>query len=122
VARGVRAGERRRGPGAAGTGGAGARRDGFSGATRPRKRSIVPSCFLHSRWGSPVRGRCRLPDSPEVGMAARQQMTEAEWLACDDPEEMLEHLGEGTSPRKLRLFAVACCRRVWDRLDEESRR
>jgi hypothetical protein len=40
-------------------------------------------------------------------------MTEAEWLASEDPEVMLIALMEGapaTSPRKLRLFAVACGR------------
>ena len=40
-------------------------------------------------------------------------MTEAEWLACDSPRVLLKHLGRQFSDRKLRLFACACCRRVW---------
>lgn len=51
-------------------------------------------------------------------------MTEAEWLACTDPTRMLEFLRKQrtTSGRKSRLFAAACCRRVWDWLGERSRR
>jgi hypothetical protein len=49
-------------------------------------------------------------------------MTEAEWLVCTDPSPMLDYMRSKASDRKLRLFACACCRHVWDWLmDERSR-
>ncbi len=58
-------------------------------------------------------------------------MTEAEWLACRDPDPLLEYLRAEAcarrlpqpSRRKVRLFACACCRRAWAALtDDRSRR
>ena len=40
-------------------------------------------------------------------------MTEAEWLTATNPEPMLNYLRGKASSRRLRLLAVACCRRVW---------
>lgn len=51
-------------------------------------------------------------------------MTEAEWQNCEDPRKMLEWLlhSEKASDRKLRLFACACGRRVWQLLKESDSR
>jgi hypothetical protein len=49
-------------------------------------------------------------------------MTKEEWLKCADPTPMLEFLRGKVSNRKLRLFAVACCRHVWEWLPQYSRK
>jgi hypothetical protein len=43
-------------------------------------------------------------------------MTEAEWLACDDPLRMLAFAHAQAGERKLRLFACACARIDWRHL------
>src|SRR5262249_4434552 len=56
-------------------------------------------------------------------MKKRGTMTEAEWFACTDTLALLRRAQfRSMSRRKSRLFAVACCRCIWDLLvDERSR-
>jgi hypothetical protein len=48
-------------------------------------------------------------------------MNEQDWLACSNVPEMLRYLGASAraSPRKLRLFACAACRRIWKCMRDE---
>jgi hypothetical protein len=56
-------------------------------------------------------------------------MNEMEWMTCADPKPMLEFLRRRlkqqpgcVSDRKVRLYVVACGRRVWHLLDHHSSR
>jgi hypothetical protein len=56
-------------------------------------------------------------------------VTEAEWLTCKSPGEMLTSICDNfgaarrkSGRRKLRLFACACCRHVWHKLTEDRDR
>ena len=48
-------------------------------------------------------------------------MTQDEWRVCTDPEAMVRFLLGKASDRKMRLFGVACCRRVWHLLPDDPR-
>jgi hypothetical protein len=49
-------------------------------------------------------------------------MTEEQWLTDTDPERWLySERVQGRSARKLRLFCVACCRRIWSLLPDDCR-
>ena len=49
-------------------------------------------------------------------------MKESEWMRCKDPERMLEFLRGRASDRKIWLFAVAYCRKVWRVHGEEPKK
>jgi hypothetical protein len=47
-------------------------------------------------------------------------MTEEEWLAARHPARLYRYVERRIpNDRKCRLFAVHCCRRIWDRLPDE---
>jgi hypothetical protein len=54
----------------------------------------------------------------EAKVKQRKHMTEAQWLACTSPKQMLAYLRCRVNDRKLRLFAVACCGRLAPLLDD----
>jgi hypothetical protein len=49
-------------------------------------------------------------------------MTDQEWMACTDSFRMVQSLLGRASERKLRLFACACCRRVWHLMTDSRHR
>jgi hypothetical protein len=63
----------------------------------------------------------------EAGQGSRlapiNALTEVEWVSCERSTAMLEWLGTKASTRNLRLFMIACCRRIWPHIaDQRSRK
>ncbi|SRR6266542_5575227 len=71
------------------------------------------SLTLDRQGGAAYPGGGEVPES--------ERMTEAEWLACTDPQPMLEFLQSRVSDSKWRRFGCVCCRYVWDHLTDGSR-
>src|SRR5947209_3657591 len=68
------------------------------------------------RWRSRADRRPPRAGVVECGRTRAGQgaaMTEAEWLRCDDAQAMLAFVESGATDRRLRLFVLACCRRLW---------
>ena len=49
-------------------------------------------------------------------------MTQDEWLASEDPAAMLRFVAQTAGERRLRLFGCACCRRIWEVMQDERSR
>jgi hypothetical protein len=53
-------------------------------------------------------------------MAKAARLTAKRWDALRAPKQMIQHVRECADARKLRLFACACCRSVWDHLTKKQ--
>ncbi|WP_439621821.1 hypothetical protein [Gemmata sp.] len=58
-----------------------------------------------------ARQRKANPDAP---------LTEADWVAADNPHTLLHHIRASASHRKLRLFACACCQPLVDLINRSG--
>src|SRR5262249_50351858 len=99
---------------------------GRGGKGTPGSTPWAPDCSLIPRLREcrsrdlTRRPAVAYPSSGEV--AEGEAMTEAEWLACTDPTPMLELMEKRISARKPRLFAVACCRNLWNQTSSKGQR
>jgi hypothetical protein len=58
----------------------------------------------------------------DVGVDRGRVTTAEEWLASNNPWHLLSSIPNRLTDRKLRLFACACCRRVWHLLPDPANR
>jgi hypothetical protein len=55
-----------------------------------------------------------------MGKKRISRLNESGWLSCSDPTSMLNVLTGKVSERKLRLFACACCRHIWNLFPDDD--
>ncbi len=60
--------------------------------------------------------------STEAAFERQKAATRDQWSTCTQPGDMLFVLWDKVSERKLRLYSVACCRRIWHLLTDERAR
>lgn len=85
-------------------------------ADEARQAGMLPPDY--DRWNEWHKNYQRERSQP-----AKRILSEPEWFSSSQPQEMLTFLRGKASERKLRLFGVACCRRIWGEMrDERSRR
>jgi hypothetical protein len=87
-------------------------RESFAGSQGKSYISGIREACQRMQWGN-----LRHLDSERWS-----KMTEQEWLACNDPQKMLEFIQGEATDRKLRLFCCACCRRIWPLLANDGKR
>jgi hypothetical protein len=69
----------------------------------------------------PQTGRQAVPSRPPAAVS-KQEQAARDWLASSEPAALLGLLRGSASDRKLRLFAVACCRRILHLMGAERSR
>jgi hypothetical protein len=87
-------------------------------ALKIRIRSPRPPSLLWAGKRFRVNVRRAARTDGRLSVEREVAMIESGWLACSEPEGTLELLQGKASERKLRLFAIACCRRIWGRIND----
>ncbi len=85
-----------------------------------RNRDGLWQCTAETDWGD-VRHNTKDPSKKSSAINAVCR-TEEDWLTGTDPRAMLTFVANQKSVRPTRLFAVACCRRIWASMPDQRSR
>jgi hypothetical protein len=81
---------------------------------------LVPEKRLGQEFCCPYDGcMIRLPRPPLRESRWLRRFREADWLQTSDLNLLMQYAAAWMSPRQGRLFAAACCRRIWHMLADE---